>query len=225
MKRISQSLWILLVSLCYATAAAAQDDGLANAILDIQHQWEHIHYQIPEDRQVAAFPSLEDSIDALIKRYPGHAEPLVWKAIILSTHASVKGGLSALSMVRQARDLLEQAEKIDPDTLNGSIYTTLGSLYYQVPGWPLGYGDDKKAATFLKKALQINPNGIDANYFYGDFLYHRGNSKQALAVLKKALEAPLRPGRTLADEGRHKDILVLMDKIKKSDSNDQGFTL
>ena len=215
MKRISQSLWILLVSLCFAAAtAAAQDEGLANAILEIQHQWEHIHYQIPEDQQDAAFPQLEDSVDALIKRYPGHAEPLVWKAIILSTHAGVKGGLSALSMVRRARDLLEQAQKIDPNTLDGSIYTTLGSLYYQVPGWPLGYGDDKKAETFLKKALQINPNGIDANYFYGDFLYRKGQYSEALSVLEKAMHAPARPNRPLADEGRRKEIQAVIAKIK-----------
>jgi len=205
--------WILIASL-YSAAAAAQSDGLAEGILDIQHQWEHIHYQLPENQQEAAFPQLEENADALVKRYPDRAEPLVWKAIVLSTHAGAKGGFSALSMVRQARDLLEQAEKIDPDALNGSIYTTLGSLYYQVPGWPLGYGDDKKAETFLKKALQINPNGIDPNYFYGDFLYRKGRYSQALAVLEKAMHAPHRPNRPLADEGRRREIQAVIAKIK-----------
>jgi tetratricopeptide (TPR) repeat protein len=213
MQPISLSLWILLASLCSA-AAAAQPDGLAAGILDIQHQWEHIHYQLSEEKQEAAFPHLEEQADTLVKRFPGRAEPLVWKAIILSTHAGVKGGLSALSMVRTARDLLEQAKKIDPDTLNGSIYTTLGSLYYQVPGWPLGYGDDKKAETFLKKALQINPDGIDANYFYGDFLYRKGQYSQALTVLEKAMHAPDRPDRPLADQGRRKEIQAVIAKIK-----------
>ena len=40
----------------------------------------------------------------MVKQYPGRAEPLVWKAIVLSTHAGAKGGLGALSMVREARD-------------------------------------------------------------------------------------------------------------------------
>jgi hypothetical protein len=151
MQRITLSVWILFFTLGSAVATA-QVSSLAKGILDLQHQWGHIHYQIPEDKQDAAYPQLEENADALIKRYPDRAEPLVWKAIILSTHAGVKGGLSALSMVRRARDLLEQAEKIDPNALDGSIYTTLGSLYYQVPGWPLGYGDDNKAETFLKNA-------------------------------------------------------------------------
>jgi tetratricopeptide (TPR) repeat protein len=213
MQHILRSLWILLLGPISA-AALAQDDGLANGILDIQHEWEHVHYQLPEDKQDAAFPSVEEKVDALIKQYPGRADPLVWKAIVLSTHAGAKGGLSALSMVRQARDLLEQAQKIDPTALNGSIYTTLGSLYYQVPGWPLGYGDDKKAEAFLKKALEINPNGIDANYFYGDFLYRKGHYPEALAALEKAMHAPERPSRPLADEGRRKEIQAVIAKIK-----------
>jgi len=213
MQRITRTLCILILGLSSA-AAFAQDDGLSNGILDIQHQWEHIHYQLPEDRQDAAFPPLEESADALIKQYPGRAEPLVWKAIVLSTHAGAKGGLGALSMVRQARDLLEQAEKINATVLNGSVYTTLGSLYYQVPGWPLGYGDDKKAEVFLKKALEINPDGIDANYFYGDFLFRKGHYPEALAALEKAMHAPDRPNRPLADEGRRKEIQALIAKIK-----------
>jgi len=212
MKRFTLSIWILLASLLSATAARA--DNLADSILDIQHQWEHIHYQLNEDQQEDAFPKLEQQADTLIKHYPDRAEPLVWKAIVLSTHVGVKGGFSALSMVRKARDLLEQAEKIDPDTLNGSIYTTLGSLYYQVPGWPLGYGDDQKAETFLKKALKINPNGIDPNYFYGDFLYRKGHYSQALSVLEKAMHAPNRPNRPLADQGRRKEIQAVIAKIK-----------
>ncbi len=213
MRYISRFLSIILLG-PFSAAALAQDDALAQGILDIQHQWAHIHYQIPEDRQDAAFPSVEGQADALIKRYPDRAEPLVWKAIVLSTHAGAKGGLSALSMVREARDLLEQAEKINAKALDGSIFTTLGSLYYQVPGWPLGYGDDKKAEVFLKKALEINPTGMDANYFYGDFLYRKGHYLEALSVLEKAMHAPDRFDRPLADEGRRKEIQAVIAKIK-----------
>lgn len=206
---------VLLLGLFIAvTAAVAAGDRLADAILDIQHRWAHIHYQLPEDQQLAALSQLENDGAALMKEYPNRAEPLVWEAIVLSTHAGVKGGLGALNLVRKARDLLEQAQKIDPNALDGSIYTTLGSLYYQVPGWPLGYGDDKKAEQFLKKALSINPDGIDANYFYGDFLYRKGRYSEALSALEKGLHAPDRPQRPLADEGRRKEIQAVIAKIK-----------
>ena len=132
---------------------------------------------------------------------------------MLSTRAGVHGGLGALSMVKHARKLLLAAEKIDPAALHGSIYTTLGSLYDQVPGWPLGFGDKDKARACLQKALQINPNGIDANYFWADFLYRHDHPKQALAALQKALKAAPRPDRPLADQGRREDIHALIAKI------------
>jgi len=212
MQRITETLAIVLLALL-STGVAARADDMDNGILSIQHAWEHVHYQTPKDQQDAAFPAVEKMADALVAQYPGRAEPLVWKAIVLSTHAGANGGLSALSMVKDARHLLEQAEKIDADTLDGSIYTTLGSLYYQVPVWPLGYRDDKKAEMFLKKALAINPTGIDANYFYGDYLYRHGHYAEALAVLQKALQAPARPGRPLADRGRREEIQAIIARI------------
>jgi tetratricopeptide (TPR) repeat protein len=217
MRRLIIALLILLLTPLSAFAAAP-DPGLASGILEIQHAWEHVHYQLPEQEQEAAFPGIEKMADALMTRYPGRAEPMVWKAIVLSTHAGAKGGLGALAMVRQARDLLEQAERIDPDALDGSIYTTLGSLYYQVPGWPIGFGDDKKAEEFLKKALTVNPNGIDPNYFYGDYLYRKNRYSEALSYLNKAMQAPPRPDRPLADQGRRKEILALIATIQEKTS-------
>ena len=213
MYRITRYLTILFLSLS-ALAANAADEGLDQGLLEIQHQWSHIRYQLPDKQQGDAYSEVEKQADALIARYPERAEPLVWKAIVVSTHAGVKGGLGALSMVRDARDLLEKAQKIDANVLDGSIYTSLGSLYYQVPGWPLGFGDDKKARQFLTQALAINPDGIDANYFYGDFLFRQGDYKGALAALDKALHASARPNRPLADEGRRKEAQAIIDEIK-----------
>jgi len=194
--------------------ALAAGDDLAARLLAVQHQWAHINYQLPSDAREAAFTRLEAETDALAKRYPERAEPKVWQAIVLSTHAGVQGGLGALSKVRQARDLLLDAEKIDPTVLHGSVYTSLGSLYYRVPGWPLGFGDDDKAADYLKKALAQNPDGIDPNYFYGDYLYQQGHPRQALAALRKALQGPARPERPLADQGRRAEIQALITKIQ-----------
>ena len=212
MQRITRYLSILLLGM--SALGVQADEGLEQGISEIQHQWSHIRYQLPEDQQGDAFTKAEEQADDLIARYPERAEPLVWKAILVSTHAGVKGGLGALGMVRKARVLLEQALKLDANVLDGSIYTSLGSLYYQVPGWPLGFGNDEKAKRFLEQALLINPDGIDANFFYGDFLYRQGDYKGAMAALEKALRAPDRPNRKLADEGRRKEAQEIIDKIK-----------
>ena len=82
-----------------------------------------------------------------------------------------------------------------------------------MPGWPVGFGDDEKAEALLKKALSINPDGIDPNYFYGDYLARSKRFDEANAALEKALQAPPRPGRQLADEGRKQDINALLKSI------------
>ena len=83
-----------------------------------------------------------------------------------------------------------------------------------MPGWPLAFGDDDKAREFLKRGLAMNSTGIDANYFYGDYLISEGDNSGALVALKKALAAPDRKGRPLADEGRRREVMALIEKLK-----------
>lgn len=61
----------------------------------------------------------------------------------------------------------------------------------------------------------MNPDGIDANFFYGDFLQDQGEYPAALVAFEKALKAPMREGRVLADEGRRKEIETAIRKLKK----------
>lgn len=82
--------------------------------------------------------------------------------------------------------LFENSIEIDPLALEGSAFTSLGSLYYQVPGWPIGFGDDKKAHEMLRKGLEYSPQGIEPNYFYGDFLMDQGDYNAALVVFENA---------------------------------------
>ncbi len=67
----------------------------------------------------------------------------------------------------------------------------------------------------LKKALAINPMGIDPNYFYADYLAERERFAEAMRHPEIALKAPARPGRELADSGRRQEIQALISKVKK----------
>jgi Tfp pilus assembly protein PilF len=102
---------------------------------------------------------------------------------------------------------VSNARGTDDAALNGDVYTTLGTLYYKVPGWPIGFGDDKKARDYLERGLALQPTGIDQNYFYGDFLLKLGDKASARIYLTKALNAPPRPGLEEADAGRRRQAL------------------
>lgn len=202
-------IWSLLFFSTF-TQADVNDD-----VIKIQHQWARANYDTPENQQEKAFEALVAEAQKLADLNPDSAEAKVWLGIVLSTDAGVTGGLGALGKVKEARRQLEAAEKINPDALNGSIYTSLGSLYYQVPGWPIGFGDDEKAERYLKKALAINPDGIDPNYFYGDFMLEEGNYQQAIKYLEKAAAAPPRPGRPLADKGRQAEVQQKLQQARE----------
>ena len=204
-----------LAATLLAFGASAQSETLETGLADVQSGWATANYQTKAgDAKVAAFEALSKRAAALVNEYPGRAEPLVWQGIVLSTYAGAKGGLGALGLAKQSRAALEAALKIDPDALQGSAYTSLGTLYYKVPGFPLGFGDKKKARQYLEHALALNPDGIDANYFYGEFLFEQDEYGPALAHLKKALAAPARPGRAAADEGRRNEIRDLLATVQ-----------
>jgi len=181
----------------------------------LQSRWAEINYQLPKEQREAAFAKLSAEADSMLRAEPKAPELLIWDGIVLSTWAGAKGGLGALSLVKQARGQFEEAIKLDPKALDGSAYTSLGSLYYQVPGWPVGFGDDKRAEQLLKQALTLNPGGIDANYFYGDFLLRQKRFEEARAALETALAAKDRPGRELADKGRRAEAQALLQQVER----------
>lgn len=200
-----------------AAPAAGPPAGPAfqSELLAIQQDWARINYQAADDDLKAAeFEALEKRAAAFVAANPGRAEPLIWQGIVFSTWAGAKGGLGALGLAKRARQPLEAALKIDPNALDGSAYTSLGTLYSKVPGFPAGFGDDDKAEQLLKAALKINPDGIDPNYFYGEFLVDEDRPAEAVTFLAKALAAPSRPNRESADKGRRAEAEALLAKAR-----------
>ncbi|MBK6469282.1 MAG: hypothetical protein IPF94_00755 [Betaproteobacteria bacterium] len=193
-----------------AGTAAPVDD----AVTELQRDWEVIRYQTPAAEREKRFEALAGKAHQLSATYPGRSEPLVWEGIVVSSWAGEKGGLGALSLVKQAKAVYEQAIQIDGKALDGSAYNSLGVLYYKVPGWPLGFGDKDKAKELLQKALALNPQGIDPNFFYAEYLVETRHADEAVPYLERALQAPPRPGRQIADTGRREEVRALLAKIK-----------
>ncbi|WPG40920.1 hypothetical protein [Variovorax sp. EBFNA2] len=200
----------LAVALPRAAFAAGADDAVA----ELQHDWEAIRYQTPAAEREKRFEALAAKARKVSEAHPGRAEPLVWEGIIVSSWAGEKGGLGALGLVKQAKALYEAAIAIDGNVLDGSAYNSLGVLYYKVPGWPVGFGDKGKAKELLQKALALNPKGIDPNFFYGEYLIEVRQPEQAVAYLERAMQAPPRPGRQVADSGRRDEARQLLEKAR-----------
>lgn len=203
---------LAIITFCVGASFAMADE--ASDLHGLQTRWAEIKYNTAAAEKEKAFLALIGDAEKLSAAHQS-APFLIWEGIIRSTYASVKGGLGALDQVKHAKKLFEQSIALQPDALNGAAYTSLGSLYYQVPGWPVGFGDDKKANEMLLKGLSYNPDGIDSNYFYGDYLLDQKQYKKAVVALEKALKAPARPGRESADAGRRAEASAALAKAQK----------
>lgn len=214
MNRLLTIAGLLALALHAALPTAARAAPVDDAVAELQRDWEVIRYQAPPAEREKRFEALAAKAHKISEGFPGRSEPLVWEGIVVSSLAGEKGGLGALGLVKQAKATYEQAIQIDGNVLDGSAYNSLGVLYYKVPGWPVGFGDKAKAKELLLKALAINPKGIDPNFFYAEYLVETKQGGEALTYLERALQAPPRPGRQIADMGRREEVRALMARLK-----------
>ena len=201
-----------VVSLAMSVSAIASE---SEPYLQFQQQWAQAQYQQQGDAQEQALATLADAVRASSAAHPDDLALKTWAGIIIGSYAGAKGGLGALSLAEESKAAYEAVIAKDPSVLNGSALTSLGVLYYKVPGWPLGFGDEERAEFMLKRGLALNPDGIDSNYFYADFLFSQGKKEEAKRYLQKAKAAAPRPGREIADAGRQSEIARLQEQLKQ----------
>lgn len=208
------SFIFLSMSVFSESAGNSQKDASAT-IADLQSRWAVANYELKDKKQLKAFQQLVSDAETATSAQADEAGIWVWSGIIKSTFAGVTGGLGALKYAKAAKADLDRAITIDGNVLQGSAYTSLGTLYYQVPTSPIGFGDNRKAEALLTKALAINPDGIDSNYFYAQYLLGEKQYHKAKQHLIKAQNAKPRPNRPLADKGRQAEIATLLADTQK----------
>ena len=197
------------------TALASNNKAMDADIHSIELQWEHIKFEESgSPNQFAHIDALAKFAANLTTKYPGRVEPLIWEGIVTSEEAGMAGTMSALGYAKRARAMLEQAYVQDPAALDAGAPTSLGVLYSRVPGWPIGFGDNDRARQLLVQAVSLAPNGMDANYFYADFLMNQHEYAAAYEILKHALALPPQKDRPLWDKNRRAVIRELMAKAQ-----------
>src|ERR1700730_1315835 len=91
------------------------------------------------------------------------------------------------------------------DGIITSERASMASTFYA-----LGFA--KRARDILEQAVKLAPNGLDALYFYGDFLYTQNELPKAVEVFQHALKIPQHPDRPLWDKNRR---LVIEEDLAK----------
>jgi tetratricopeptide (TPR) repeat protein len=200
---------------------AAEGSAMNAALHQLALDWERIKFEVTDkDLQEKQMAALADRAGAVVQQYPGHPEPAIWQAILISEQASMASEngspFKALGFAKQARAMLEPIAKQYPAVLDAGAPTSLGVLYSRVPSFPIAFGDNAKARELLQEAVKYAPDGLDANYFYGDFLYNQHEYPAAEQVFKHALSLPPHPDRPIWDKSRR---LVMQQDLDKMRSN------
>jgi tetratricopeptide (TPR) repeat protein len=209
---ISHAVLTFIVALILGCIQTARADELS-AAYSLRHQWAVAKYKTDKNNQLAILESLIDNASDIAEKNPNNPEVLLWQGTILSTYANLKGGMSVLKIIDAAKVDLEKSIGLDETVDGGLAHAILGAMYYRVPGWPISFKDYDAAEYHLTRALALNPNSIDAHFFYGDFLRHRGESQKAAIHFKAALELPVRASHEVEDEGRHQEALDALGSL------------
>jgi len=179
----------------------------------INDGWAHISYEVRgSSTQTKALDKLAAQAAQVVRRYPNQAEPLLWQGIVRSEQANRANMFHKLGLAKEARNILARAYALDPHAAKGGAAMSLGVLYYKVPGSPIGFGDKARAGKLLREALALDPNGLDANYFMGDYMLDAGNNAAARTYFQKALRAPHDADRPAWDAGRRREVKALLAK-------------
>ncbi|MDI1295007.1 MAG: hypothetical protein PSY12_03855 [bacterium] len=203
---------LAITSVAHASANPAMDAQ----VLRINNEWAHIKYQSGgRSDQYQLLEKLAVQAAAVVAKYPGQAEPLLWQGIVTSEEAAQASVFRQLSLATAARDILVKAYTINPKAANGGVAMSLGVLYYKVPGFPIGFGSSSKAKAYLGSALALDPDGLDANFFYADYLESKGDHNGARTYLIRALKAAPDANRPVWDSGRRAEARALLAKVSQ----------
>jgi hypothetical protein len=149
---------VALACSAHGPAFASNNKAMDADIHSVELQWEHIKFE--EDgspNQFAHIDALANYAASLVQKYPGRPEPLIWEGIVISEEAGMANTLSAMGYAKKAKSILEEAYQKDPAAVDAGAPTSLGVLYYRVPGFPFGFGDNDKARQLLSQAVSLAP--------------------------------------------------------------------
>lgn len=183
-------------------------------ILAIKQRFIKICYQIEDKKQKkSAYKKLIDDIEAIALQNPEMAD--IWG---LSGHVKLYYSdalgetFTALRVIKSSKQDLEKSLSIDPKAMSGLASILLGLSYGTLPGPPLAFGDDDKAAHYFEAGLALDPDGLYSNFFYGDYLVYNKRFLEAKKYLLKAQAAPSLVS-SIEDKGIRDELKALLANV------------
>jgi hypothetical protein len=162
--------------------------GLISEIDFLKSQWVVIKQQKPNKLYTNRILNLTKTASQFVLNHPNDPHYLVWEARIYTLAVEKLNKFKGINYAKHARNSLLEATKFSSGIQLGYIYSNLGYLYLIAPKLSLSLKNNSKKYKYLTKGLQLNPEGLESNYYYGLYLLNKKNSiESAQYYLKKAL--------------------------------------
>ncbi|MDB6061890.1 MAG: hypothetical protein JWM78_1993 [Verrucomicrobiaceae bacterium] len=207
---------LLLIGIAIQMLTGPARADFEEDLRDFAQSWAGARYEASGDERKTQLTALLKTADELTQKYPEQADSYLWAGVVRCSLAEVESKLTALGLVKECRAHVEKALALNPNAEDGYAYGVLGTLYARVPGWPLAFGDKKKADELLQKGVTVAPDGMNTNYFYAKFLYDQGDFARSRVYIERALNAvpPYPPEQSLPVAIRQREIRELNEKLK-----------
>ncbi|MBI5694471.1 MAG: hypothetical protein HZC51_01870 [Nitrospirae bacterium] len=151
--------------------------------------------------------------DRALKADPANAYALYWRSMAKLQKADVVGGLSALSLVKDALKGLEKVSYADPEYDDAGACRSWGKVLIEAPSWAF-IGDRKKGLSLLLKAKDISPRSLINRLYLAQAYEKNGKDKDALAELAYIAAAPVDPAHPKDDADIKDEAAALARELK-----------
>jgi tetratricopeptide (TPR) repeat protein len=154
--------------------------------------------------------SIDDSENAL-KLEPNNTAANFWKAAAIGKQGLDIGISKALKNAHPMKDCLDIVLKKNEAYDNAGAHRALGRLYYELPGWPISFGDNKLAREHLQKAVDLSPKTVSNHVYLAQVLIKLGEKDQAKKELAFVKSQPVNPNH----KKESAEYLELAEKLNK----------
>lgn len=144
-----------------------------------------------KSKRIALYNNCFETADKALAGNADEVVALYWKAVAMGKLSEERGILNAQRMTRPMENLFLRVITLDEHYDNAGGHKALGRMYFRLPGFPISFGDKKKAIFHLKRALELYPHDIIARAFYAEALYDMGKKQEALQLAEAIVATPV----------------------------------
>ncbi len=156
--KLEEAKAMLLTALSSKTSAPDKADvlwRLSRIVLNIGDELDA--EGASKDTLFATYEEAQSYAEQAISLHP-LAEAYQWRASSVGRWGETKGPLNALGKAEPMRKDLAVVINDFNDLNNSEVWYVLGQLYFQLPGWPISFGNLDTAISYTRKALDTVPS-------------------------------------------------------------------